>query len=95
MPHQPALKVLSHAARTDEDVLQPFPASRKIYVTGSRPDLRVAMREISQSPTRVALRDGSVREEANPPIRVYDTSGPYSDPSLRVDIRREIGRAHV
>ena len=88
MPHQPALKVLSHAARTDEDVLQPFPASRKIYVTGSRPDLRVAMREISQSPTRVALRDGSVREEANPPIRVYDTSGPYSDPSLRVDIRR-------
>jgi len=88
MPHQPALKVLSHAARTDEDVLQPFPASRKIYVTGSRPDLRVAMREISQSPTRVALRDGTVREEANPPIRVYDTSGPYSDPSLRVDIRR-------
>ncbi|GAB2695329.1 phosphomethylpyrimidine synthase ThiC [Paenibacillus thermoaerophilus] len=53
----------------------PFPASRKVYVTGSRPDLRVPFREISLSPTRRA--DGS--EQPNPPVRVYDTSGPYTD----------------
>ncbi|PDO09733.1 MAG: phosphomethylpyrimidine synthase ThiC [Candidatus Reconcilbacillus cellulovorans] len=61
-----------------------FPGSRKVYVVGSRPDIRVPMREIAQSPTRTA--DG--REIPNPPIRVYDTSGPYTDPDVRTDIRR-------
>src|SRR5947208_10541178 len=48
-----------------------FPNSRKVYVSGSRPDVRVPMREISQSPTA-----GRFGERPNPPVRVYDTSGP-------------------
>jgi len=70
-------------ARYDQAAAQPFPNSRKIYVTGSRPDLRVPMREIEQSPTR--LPDGGF--EPNPPIFVYDTSGPYTDPAVTIDIR--------
>ncbi len=54
---------------------EPFAGSRRVYVTGSRPDLRVPMREIAQSPTRSA--DG---ERPNPPITVYDTAGPWGDP---------------
>ena len=60
-----------------------FPSSRKVYVEGSRPDLKVPMREIELTPT-----SGRFGEEANPPIRVYDTSGPYTDPETSPDIRR-------
>src|SRR6185369_8840082 len=56
--------------------------SRQIYVEGSRPDIRVPMREISQSDTDTAFGG-----EKNPPIYVYDCSGPYSDPAARIDIR--------
>ena len=59
-----------------------FPNSRKVYVTGSRPDIRVPMREIELSPTV-----GRQGETANEPLRVYDTSGPYTDPEIQVDIR--------
>jgi phosphomethylpyrimidine synthase len=55
-----------------------FPASRRVYVTGSRPDVRVPMREIALSPTR--LSNGT--EVPNEPIRVYDTSGPWGDPDF-------------
>ena len=64
-----------------EDVTQPFPGSRKIYVEGSRPDLRVGMREIQQADTAA-----SMGTEKNPPITVYDTSGPYTDPEVRIDL---------
>ncbi|HVS66856.1 MAG TPA: phosphomethylpyrimidine synthase ThiC [Thermoanaerobaculia bacterium] len=57
----------------------PFPGSRKIHVEGSLPTLRVPMREIAQSPTG---------GEANPPITVYDTSGPYTDPQATIDVER-------
>ncbi|MDR2213056.1 MAG: phosphomethylpyrimidine synthase ThiC [Pseudomonadales bacterium] len=80
--------MLSREAQADQDSLQPFPASRKIYLEGSRPDLRVAMREITQTPTRIALSGGVSRDEINPPIRVYDTSGPYTDPAARIDLRQ-------
>ncbi|SER14100.1 phosphomethylpyrimidine synthase [Solimonas aquatica] len=63
------------------EVRKPFPASRKIYVAGSG-DVRVPMREVSLSPTRT--RDGI---EPNPPVTLYDTSGPYSDPEVRIDLR--------
>jgi phosphomethylpyrimidine synthase len=53
-----------------------FPNSKRIYIEGSRADIRVPMREIRQNPTRSA--SGQVEE--NPPIRVYDTSGPWGDP---------------
>lgn len=71
-------------AKPDAAAVQPFPNSRKIYVTGSRPDIRVPMREIHQSPT--PLPGGGF--EPNPPIFVYDTSGPYTDPDARIDIRQ-------
>jgi phosphomethylpyrimidine synthase len=60
-----------------------FPASRKVYATGSQPDLRVPMREIELTPT-----SGGYGDEVNPPIRVYDTSGPYTDPDVTTDIRQ-------
>ncbi len=68
-------------AELSEEVTRPFPGSRKVYVTGSRPDLRVPMREISLTPTRT-----SAGLEENPPITVYDTSGPYTDPQARIDL---------
>ena len=75
-------KFLNTAARVDEAAVQPLPNSRKVYVEGSRPDVRVPMREISQSDT-----PASFGAEKNPPIYVYDTSGPYTDPAARIDIR--------
>ncbi len=75
-------KFLSATARVDEAAIQPLPNSRKIYVTGSRPGIRVPMREISQSAT-----PASFGRENNPPIWIYDTSGPYTDPDVRIDIR--------
>ena len=61
---------------------EPFPASRKVYVEGTlHPSVRVPMREISQHPTRT--RDGLVE---NPPVTVYDTSGPYTDPAVEIDV---------
>ncbi|OWW19315.1 phosphomethylpyrimidine synthase ThiC [Noviherbaspirillum denitrificans] len=73
---------LAATAKVDEAAIQPLPNSRKIYVEGSRPDIRVPMREISQSDTPV-----SFGAEKNPPIYVYDTSGPYTDPNVKIDIR--------
>ena len=63
---------------------EPFPASEKIHTQGSRPDIRVAQRQIHLSPTRLA--DGT--ERPNPPVPVYDTSGPYTDPSVVTDVRQ-------
>ncbi len=67
-----------------EEARRPFPASRKVYLPGSRPDLRVPLREVRLAPTRRA--DGTVEE--NPPVAVYDTSGPYTDPAAAIDVRR-------
>ena len=75
-------KFLNATARVDEGAVKPLPNSRKVYVEGSRPDIRVPMREISQSDT-----PASMGAEKNPPIFVYDTSGPYTDPAVKVDIR--------
>ncbi|MEZ5577089.1 MAG: phosphomethylpyrimidine synthase ThiC [Candidatus Competibacteraceae bacterium] len=60
---------------------RPFPNSRKIYLTGSRPDLRVPLREIAQQPTPTGFGI-----EANPPVPVYDSSGPYTDPAATIDL---------
>ncbi len=75
-------KFLSATATVDEAAIRPLPKSRKIYVEGSRPDIQVPMREISQSDT-----EASFGGEKNPPIYVYDTSGPYTDPAVSIDIR--------
>jgi phosphomethylpyrimidine synthase len=72
-------------AHVDAAAVAPLPASRKIHVEGSRADLRVPMREITQSVTPASSID---REEVNPPLTVYDTSGAYTDPDAQIDIRR-------
>lgn len=64
--------------------LQPFPNSHKRYISGSRNAIQVGMREIHLSDTQYA--DG--RTEANAPLRVYDTSGPYSDPNIHIDVQQ-------
>lgn len=65
------------------DARQPFPNSKKVYIEGSRSDIQVPMREISLSPTTT-----SEGIEENPPILVYDTSGPYTDPDVELDLQK-------
>ena len=76
-------KILSLTAKVDQAAVKPFPNSKKAYVQGSRPDIRVPMREITQSNTSASIG----AHDQNPPICVYDTSGPYTDPSISIDIR--------
>ncbi|MBT2639823.1 phosphomethylpyrimidine synthase ThiC [Bacillus sp. ISL-39] len=64
-------------------IMSSFSGSKKVYVEGSRPDIRVPMREIGLSPT-----SSSFGEENNEPVRVYDTSGPYTDPLFTSDLRK-------
>src|SRR4030065_611806 len=75
-------KFIAATAHVDSAAVQPLPNSRKVYVLGSRSDIRVPMREISQSDT-----PASFGAERNPPVYVYDTSGPYTDPGAKIDIR--------
>ena len=72
---------LNRTARLSEEVTRPFANSRKLYVEGSRPDIRVPMREISQAPTH-----SHTGVELNLPVTVYDTSGPYTDPAVKIDL---------
>ena len=74
---------LHEAVTAKRASIKPFAASEKIYVVGSREDLRVPMRKISQSDT-----PSGQGLEANPPVYVYDTSGPYTDPTISVDLRK-------
>ncbi|WP_372741405.1 phosphomethylpyrimidine synthase ThiC [Neptunomonas sp.] len=76
-------KLLSQNASVDHASVQPFPKSRKVYIEGSRPDIRVPMREISLDDTPTGLGG-----EKNDPLYVYDTSGPYTDPEATIDIRK-------
>ena len=72
---------IKKTAQLSSEVTRPFPKSRKIYVQGSRDDLRVPMREIEQSDT-----PASFGPEHNPAITVYDTSGPYTDPDAGINL---------
>jgi phosphomethylpyrimidine synthase len=76
-------KFLNAAARIDDAATGSLPNSRKVYVEGTRQGVRVPMREITQSDTAA-----SFGKEKNPPIFVYDTSGPYTEPECSIDIRR-------
>ncbi|MES2353769.1 MAG: phosphomethylpyrimidine synthase ThiC [Pseudomonadota bacterium] len=75
-------KFINATAQVDESATKPFPKSKKVYIQGSRPDIQVPMREISLSET-----PASFGAEQNPPLHVYDTSGPYTDPKAHIDIR--------
>ncbi len=69
----------------------PFPASRKVYVQGTiHPDVRVAMREIALTDSKPMFAEGEFTKEKNPPVTVYDTSGPYTDPTVEIDVRKGI-----
>ena len=72
---------IRETSQLSEEVTQPFTGSKKIYIQGSRPDIQVPMREISQAETHT--NDGI---EKNPPIPVYDTSGIYTDPQAQIDL---------
>ncbi|MEE2763345.1 MAG: phosphomethylpyrimidine synthase ThiC [Pseudomonadota bacterium] len=74
---------LSESAKVDTAAVKPLPNSRKVYVTGSRPDLRVPMREITLGDTPTDMGG-----EQNPAVVVYDTSGPYTDPDAQIDLRK-------
>jgi len=63
----------------------PFPASKKVFVKGQLHDIRVAMREISLTDTKI--HNGFGLTESNAPVTVYDTSGPYTDVDVEIDIK--------
>ncbi|MHB8743085.1 MAG: phosphomethylpyrimidine synthase ThiC [Sulfuricaulis sp.] len=79
--------ILQPSSSLSIEATRPFPASRKTYVSGRGADVRVGMREISLTPTRT-----SQGQEENPPITVYDTSGPYTDPTASIDLRAGLAR---
>jgi phosphomethylpyrimidine synthase len=81
MSQQPSAHTISRA---------PFPASDKIYVPGRLHNIQVAMRQITLTPTRLHSKNGAM--EPNPPVVVYDTSGPYTDPAMPIDVRKGLPR---
>ena len=83
--------LLSKTVGLDPSVLKPFLGSRKVY-PDSVQGVPVGMREIQLSPTPVRGTDETSRLEPNPDIRVYDTSGAFTDPSIPVDVREGIPR---
>ena len=81
--NSPENAFLSSSAQVDAAAIAPLPNSRKVYVTGSRPDIRVPQREISLADTPTNMGG-----EKNAPVIVYDTSGAYTDPAVKIDIRQ-------
>ena len=82
--------IQNKSTQLSKELTQPFSGSRKIYVEGTRKDLRVGMREVSCANTST-----SFGEEENPPITVYDTSGPYSDSEITVDLLQGLLRKRL
>lgn len=68
-----------------------YPNSEKVYVSGKMPGVRVGMRKIHQYPT-VKIENGKRAEYPNEDITVYDTSGPYTDPSVKIDMNKGLPR---
>ncbi|MEX2461392.1 MAG: phosphomethylpyrimidine synthase ThiC [Paenibacillaceae bacterium] len=73
---------MSNDPKNDQITLSSFPGSKKVYIQGSRVDIQVPMREIKLSPT-----SGAYGDQDNAPVRVYDTSGAYTDDEIQTDIR--------
>jgi|TARA_R110000737_G_scaffold97114_1_gene131267 phosphomethylpyrimidine synthase len=70
----------------------PLTGSKKIYVKGKIHDINVAMREIELSESKPMFSDGEFTKEVNPAVTVYDTSGPYTDPNVAIDIKKGLPR---
>ncbi|MDH5564683.1 MAG: hypothetical protein OEY91_13810, partial [Nitrospirota bacterium] len=85
-PNKESLAVKADPTATPSSTLttEPFPASRKVYVTGSHPSIQVPMREISLTPTQ---GPNGVPPTPNPPVTVYDPSGPYTDSDVLINVR--------
>ena len=86
-PNKEGLPIKADHTATPSSTLttKPFPASRKVYVTGSHPSIRVPMREITLTPTRGP--NGEI-PRPNPPVTVYDPSGPYTDSNVSINVRQ-------
>ncbi len=89
VPHRPLPRDL------DPEVTRPFPNSVKVYVEGTLPGVRVPMREVRLSPTQASRPGEALAALAplapgieNPPVTLYDTSGPYTDPEAEIDLER-------
>ena len=85
-PNKEGLAVKADPTATPSSTLttEPFPASRKVYVTGSHPSIQVPMREITLTPTQ---GPNGVPPTPNPPVTVYDPSGPYTDSDVLINVR--------
>jgi phosphomethylpyrimidine synthase len=86
-PNKEGLPIKADHTATPSSTLttKPFPASRKVYVTGSHPSIRVPMREITLTPTQGP--NGEI-PRPNPPVTVYDPSGPYTDSNVSINVRQ-------
>jgi phosphomethylpyrimidine synthase len=79
----PSADISAQHEQDAKDLTRILPASRKVYVEGSRPDIQVPFREISLTETPTGLGG-----EYNPPVMVYDTSGVYTDPDVQIDLNQ-------
>ncbi|MDM3278747.1 MULTISPECIES: phosphomethylpyrimidine synthase ThiC [Citrobacter] len=69
-----------------------FPNSKRIYITGSQPDIRIPMREIQLSPTLIGGSKDNPQFEENEAVPVYDTSGPYGDPDVAINVQQGLAK---
>lgn len=69
-----------------------FPESKRIYITGSQPDIRIPMREIQLSPTLIGGSKDNPHFEENEAVPVYDTSGPYGDPEVAINVQQGLAK---
>ncbi len=87
MPNRPSPTFDQNKVKITTDPISPN--STKIYEKGIiHKDLRVPFREVSLASTQVTEKNGEVRMEVNEPVRIYDTSGPYTDPNVTIDVRK-------
>ena len=78
-----ASEITAQHEQDAKDLTRILPASKKVYIQGSRPDIQVPMREIELTDTPTGLGG-----EKNPPLMVYDTSGVYTDPNVQIDLKK-------
>ena len=90
VPKQPSGSTAPHKLEITREPISPN--SKKVYVNGKlHPQIRVPFREITLSPTAIhEPQNGGPTEEHNEPVIVYDTSGPYTDPKVDIDIRKGV-----
>ncbi|HGY5079528.1 MULTISPECIES: phosphomethylpyrimidine synthase ThiC [Citrobacter] len=69
-----------------------FPNSKRIYIAGSQPDIRIPMREIQLSPTLIGGSKDTPQYEENEAVPVYDTSGPYGDPDVAINVQQGLAK---